>query len=102
MTLGVELELAVLLIIQLVFISAFAKFEIETPLWKKLIKWLIIDGITLGLYFIIGHWASLFPIISLIPGTIYHFIWCKKNGIDPLRATPRKKYYELRNWKWIE
>ena len=102
MAFGIELELATLLLIQMVFISAFAKFEIETPLLKKLIKWFIIDGITIGLYFFIGHWAMIFPIVSLIPGTIYHFIWCKKNGINPLNATPRKKYYELRKWKWVE
>ena len=23
-------------------------------------------------------------------------------GIDPLRATPRRKYYELRGWTWPE
>lgn len=97
-----ELELIILLIIQTTFISAFAKFEIETPLIKKLVKWFIIDGITIGLYFVAGHWAVLFPIIALIPGTIYHFTWCKKNGIHPLKATPRKKYYELRGWKQTE
>ncbi len=102
MTFGIELELAILLLIQMVFISAFAKFEIETPLFKKLMKWLIIDGVTIGLYFIIKHWALIFPIVSLVPGTVYHFVWCKKNGIDPLHATPRKKYYKLRKWKWME
>jgi hypothetical protein len=97
-----ELELIVLLVIQTIFISAFAKFEIETPLFKKLIKWFIIDGITIGLYFAIGHWATLFPIIALIPGTIYHFKWCRKNDINPFNATPRQKYYELRKWDWKE
>jgi len=23
-------------------------------------------------------------------GTVYHFIWCKKNAIDPIRATQGK------------
>lgn len=95
-------ELILLIIIQTIFISAFAKFEIETPLSKKLIKWFIIDAITISLYFALKHWAMLFPILALIPGTIYHFNWCKKNGIHPLNATPRKKYYELRKWNWTE
>lgn len=99
---GIELELTVLLIIQTTFISAFAKFEVETPLTRKLIKWFIIDGITIGLYFVVGHWAVIFPILGLVPGTIYHFNWCKKNGINPLKATPRRKYYESRGWKWEE
>ncbi|MBK7443194.1 MAG: hypothetical protein IPL12_03565 [Bacteroidetes bacterium] len=94
-----ELELITLLIIQTIFISAFARFELETPLISKLVKWFIIDGITIGLYFLVGHWAVVFPILGLIPGTIYHFTWCKKNGINPLKATPMKKYYELRGWK---
>ena len=94
-----ELELITLLIIQTIFISAFARFELETPLISKLVKWFIIDGITIGLYFLVGHWAVVFPILGLIPGTRYHFTWCKKNGINPLKATPMKKYYELRGWK---
>src|SRR4051812_43829720 len=97
-----KLELITLLIIQTTFISAFAKFEIETPLLRKLVKWFIIDGITIALYFGVGHWAILFPILGLIPGTTYHFIWCKKNGINPFNATPKRKYYELRKWKWEE
>lgn len=99
---GIALELTVLLFIQTTFISAFARFEVETPLLKKLLKWLIIDGLTVGLFYAIGHWAIIFPFVALIPGTVYHFRWCKKNGIDPLKATPRRKYYELRDWKWEE
>lgn len=99
---GIELELYTLLFIQTFFISALAKFEAETPLWKKLVKWLVIDCITIGLYFAFGHWAVFFPFLGLLPGTAYHFYWCRKNGIDPLWATPRKKYYQLRNWKWEE
>ncbi len=95
-----ELELITLLIIQTIFISAFVRFEIETPLIRKLVKWFIIDGITIGLYFLVGHWAVIFPILGLVPGTIYHFNWCKKNGINPIKATPIKKYYDLRGWKY--
>jgi dolichyl-phosphate-mannose--protein O-mannosyl transferase len=99
---GIELELATLLVIQTTFITAFGRFELETPFLKKLSKWLIIDGITIGLYCAFEHWAIIFPFVGLVPGTIYHFMWCEKNGIHPLKATPRKKYYELRKWKWIE
>ena len=94
-----EIELITLLIIQTVFISAFGRFELETPLIRKLVKWLIIDGITIALYFLVGHWAIIFPVLGLVPGTIYHFNWCKKNGINPFNATLMKKYYQLRGWK---
>ena len=96
---GVELELVVLLIVQTVLISSFAKFEIETPVLRKVFKWFIIDSIIITLYYIFGHWALLFLLLLLIPGTTYHFIWCKKNGIHPINATPRKKLYQLRGWK---
>lgn len=99
---GVELELAELLVIQLLASNFFGRFEVETPAFKKIIKWLFIDAIGVALYYWIGHWALLFPVLAMLPGTIYHFNWCKKNGIDPIKATPRKKYYELRKWKWEE
>jgi hypothetical protein len=99
---GIELELSILLLIQLLGSSFFGRFEVETPALRKIIKWMIIDGITIGLYFLFHHWAVIFPIIALIPGILFHFNWCRKNGIDPIKATPKRKYYQLRGWKWEE
>lgn len=96
---GVELELGALLILQTVFIKLFAPFELESPIVPRLLQWFVIDVATVGLYYWIGHWALLAPAIPITFGTIFHLIWCKKNRIDPLRATPRKKYYELRGWE---
>lgn len=97
-----ETILIVLLGIQLFASTTFAKFEIETPLLRKLIKWLIIDGATIGLFYVIGYYSILLPVVMIGIGTTYHVIWCKKNGIHPLKATPKKRYYELRCWKWEE
>lgn len=47
---GVELELAELLIIHLLASNFFARFEVETPAFRKIIKWLVIFGVTIGLY----------------------------------------------------
>lgn len=96
---GIALELAVLLFIQLLGTSAFAKFEIETPPIKKIAKWLLIDALTVALYFWIGHWALALPIFMVMLGTIVHFRVCQKHGIDPIKATPREKLYKLRGWK---
>ncbi len=71
---GIELELLILLLIQLLASAFFTRFEIETPPWRKILKWLIIDGITLGLYFLIGHFALLFPVIMICLGTTFHII----------------------------
>ena len=97
---GIELELAILLAFAVIGQSTFARFEIETPAIRKIIKWFTMVAITLGLYQLIGHWALLVPVILGAAGTTFHFIWCRRNGIDPIRATPARRYYELRGWTW--
>ena len=99
---AIELELSILLIVQLLGTSFFARFEVETPAWRKIVKWLAMDAVTIGLYYLIGHLSLLLPLLMLTIGTTFHFIWCKKNGIDPLKAAPKRKYYGLRKWKWEE
>ena len=99
---GIELELIVLLLIHVLGASIFAPFEVETPPWRKIVKWAIVVGLTLGLYPAIGHWALAFPGALGVAGIVFHFVWCRRHGIDPLRATPRRRYYELRHWRWVE
>ncbi len=97
---GIELELLVLLIIQTVSTSFFAVFEVETPAWRKLLKWTLVIGGTLGLYALVGHWALLWPLgLGALGGTA-HVVYCRKHGIDLLHATPRRTYYALRGWTW--
>jgi hypothetical protein len=97
---GIALELFVLLVLAVVGQSMFARFEIETPAWRKILRWFTIIALTLGLYKPVGHWALVVPVGIGAAGTTFHFIWCRRNGIDPLRATPARKYYELRGWQW--
>ncbi len=59
-------------------------------------------GLTLVLTRFIGHWAAVVPVGLGLLGLTFHFIWCKRNGIHPIRATPRRRYYELRGWEWHE
>lgn len=99
---GIELELIVLLGMMLVGVEVFAKFEVETPAWRKILKWSIVIGLTLGAYGFVGHWALVFPIVAGVAGTTFHFVWCRRHGIHPLHATPRRRYYELRGWTWPE
>lgn len=102
MTLGVEVELAVLLALSIIGQGVFAPFEVETPVWRKLLKWSIVVVATLGLYRAVGHWALLLPAAAAAAGTAVHVVWCRRHGIHPLRATPRRRYYELRGWPWSE
>ena len=98
---GIELELAVLLAFAIIGQSTFARFEIETPAIRKIVKWFTMVALTLLLYRFVGHWALAVPIGMGAAGTTFHFIWCRRNGIDPIRATPARKYYQLRGWTWL-
>lgn len=95
---GIELELGVLLVVTTVACNVFAEFEIETPRWRRLLKWTLIHGLTLGLYFVIGHWALMVPLFFGFLGGTVHLLWCRKHGIHPLYATPKRRYYQLRGW----
>lgn len=95
---GIELELAVLLALTTLGQVGFGHFEAETSKARRLVKWAIIDGATIGLYYAVGHWALAFPIGMVGLGLSFHFWWCRRNGIHPFHATPRRRYYELRGW----
>lgn len=97
-----ELELVVLLAIAIVGPSTFAVFEVETPAWRKILKWTFISGATLLLAHRVGHIALVLPVGLAVMGISFHWYWCGRNGIHPLRATPRRRYYELRGWRWEE
>ena len=99
---GIELEFAVLLAVQTLGNAIFDPLEVETPAWRKITKWLVIVLITVAVYRWAGHWALAVPFAGAVIGATYHFVWCRKNGIHPIRATPRRQYYELRGWEWPE
>ncbi|RMH22558.1 MAG: hypothetical protein D6696_03160 [Acidobacteria bacterium] len=97
---GIELELGFLLAAQALGSEIFAPFEVETPPWKKILKWALVAALTLGLYPLVGHWAILVTATLGLMGLTFHFVWCRKHGIDPWQASPRRRYYELRGWTW--
>jgi hypothetical protein len=100
--LGIALELSVLLAVAVLGSAIFAPFELETPAWRKVLKWGIVVGTTLGLAQVVGHWAVLVPVLGGVAGVAGHTVWCRRHGIDPVHATPRRKYYALRGWTWQE
>jgi len=97
---GIELELAVLLVLAVLGPAFFDVFEVETPGWRKALKWGVVIAMTLALSRAVGHWALLVPVLGGLAGVVVHFIWCRRHGIDPIHATPRRKYYALRGWTW--
>lgn len=99
---ALEATLASMLGVAVIGQSIFAPFEVETAPLRKILKWTIIAAIAVGLSFRIGYWAALMPWALGLLGAAFHFTWCARNKIDPLRATPRRRYYELRGWRWPE
>lgn len=99
---GIELELAVLYVLQTVGHSVFDKFEVEAEAWRKIVKWLLLAALTVALYHWSGHWALVLPLAAGLAGAVFHLVWCRKHGIHPLHATPRREYYRLRDWAWPE
>ena len=99
---GIELELAVLLALQTFGMSIFARFEVETPALRGIAKWGIVILGTVGLSTWIGHWSLAFPLGMAALGLTVHFVYCRKHGFDPIKATPRRRYYEFRGWEWQE
>jgi hypothetical protein len=94
------LDLSVLLAFAVLGPAFYSVFEIETPAWRKILKWGLVIGVTLGLETLVGHWALLVPALAAAIGLTAHYAWCRRHGIDPVQATPRRKYYELRGWTW--
>ncbi|MFK7817810.1 MAG: hypothetical protein AB8G99_03750 [Planctomycetaceae bacterium] len=95
---GVELELSLLLFLSLVGQVLFGRFELEVNRFRLLLRWAIVTGLTLGLYVGFGHLAAAVPLLAAAAGLAVHFLWCNRNGIHPLHATPRERYYRLRGW----
>jgi hypothetical protein len=99
---GFELELALLLAIAVAGHACFAVFEVETPAWRKLLKWSMLTGLTWLVYRAAGHTAIAVPLGLGAVGLAVHYWWCARHGIHPVHALPRRRYYELRGWVWPE
>ena len=99
---GIELEWFTLLVVHVLGTSIFGVFEVETPWWRLATKWGAVTALTWVVFRLFGHWAMAVVLFPALVGGVVHFRWCARHGIDPWRATPRKTYYELRGWDWIE
>jgi hypothetical protein len=100
---NMSFEVLALFILHTLGVAVFGKFEAETAWWRLTLKWIVLFTLTYGLYSFFGHAIALSVVLLLAPvGLAFHFWWCRKNKIHPIHATPRRKYYELRGWKWPE
>lgn len=94
------LALAVLLVLVITGTSTFAVFEVETAPWRKATKWGLVVVLTVLGQRAFGSIALVLPVVLGLAGLAFHFTWCRRNGIHPLKATPRRRYYALRGWQF--
>ena len=81
----------------------FGRFEEGTPRWRRLLKLTLLLVVTAILSKLFGrNWTLVFIFGAGLLGLTIHTIWCRRHGIGVWSAEPRKKYFELRGWKWPE
>lgn len=96
------MEVAVVAIIFAVGNILFGHWEAETPKWRRLLKFLLILGLTLGLSAALGRrWAFFFLGALALVAVIIHGWWLPwRHGINGWTGEPKEKYYALRGWKY--
>jgi hypothetical protein len=74
----------------------FGHFEQHRPAWKRLLKVVIVVGITVAVANVFGR-IYAYALLSLpLVGALYvHLVWLPKHGINGLTGEPRDKYLEL-------
>lgn len=77
----------------------FGHFERHTPMTRKLMKVVMIQGITVLLIATVGRpWSILWVLGMFGLGTTFHFWWTHAHNIHPITAEPKARYYALRGW----
>ena len=77
----------------------FGHFEYGTAKWRRILKFVVVTGLTGLVARLGGHaWAAAFITSLAGIGLTAHFVILRKHGIDPWTAEPRDKYYALRGW----
>ena len=79
----------------------FGHWEAETPKWRRLLKFVLILLLTLGISTSLGRrWAFLFLGLLGLAALIVHAWWLPRHGINGWTAEPKERYYAMRGWKY--
>ena len=79
----------------------FGHWEAETPKWRRLLKFVLILLLTVGISTSLGRrWAFLFLGLMGVAALIVHAWWLPRHGINGWTAEPKEKYYAMRGWKY--
>jgi hypothetical protein len=97
---SVWFEVAVVSTIFAVGNILFGHFEEGTPKWRRLLKMVLMLGLSVAISAFLGRvwfWAFLGGL--LLPVLYIHAWWLPSKGINGWTGEPRDKYYALRGWK---
>ena len=74
----------------------FGRFEEHKPRWRRLLKFLVVAVLYVGLSAAVGRgWALVALAIPLVGAAYVHFVWLPKHGINGWTGEPRDRYLEL-------
>ena len=77
----------------------FGHFEERTPRIGKLLKYIIVLALIIGLSVFFGRTVALTVFaICLLPALYIHMVVLPKNGINGWTGEPRSRYYDFRKW----
>jgi hypothetical protein len=95
------MEVAVVATIFAVGNILMGHWEERTPKWRRLLKFVLFIGVTLGLSAWLGRpWAFGFLGLLGLAVIVIHGWWLPKKGINGWTGEPKEKYYALRGWKY--
>ncbi len=98
---GDVVEVAVVATIFAVGNILFGHWEEKTPKWRRLLKFVLILGLTMGISAVVGRrWAFLFLGVLALPPLVIHIWRLSRHGINGWTGEPKEKYYALRGWKY--
>jgi len=81
--------------------SARRSLAAETPKWRRLLKFVLILGLTLAFSAALGRrWALVFLGLLALAAVIIHAWWLPRHGVNGWTGEPKEKYYALRGWKY--
>lgn len=93
------LDIAVVAAILLAGNILFRHFDPHLPLWRRLLKVLVILTATAVISYYFGRTGVIIAfVIAFIPVIYIHAIWLPRHGVNGWTGEPRDKYYALRGW----
>jgi hypothetical protein len=90
------LDVAVVMTIFAVGNILFGHFEQHRPPWRRLLKVVVVLGVTVTLAATLGRaWAYGVLALPLAAAAWVHLVWLPRRGVNGFTGEPRDRYLEL-------